>query len=247
LVFVNTKHSAHDVYEWLLGNGYQVAVLSGDVPQRQRERLLDEFTSGKLSILVATDVAARGLHIPNVSHVFNYDLPQDAEDYVHRIGRTARAGSSGDAISFACEDYAYSLLEIEQYIGHSLPVSKVDRDLLIKPQPRARKPRPGRRPQEAKRSSTGKPGADTPRHRRHAGVPAQGAVDCTASVTTNPTTSPVASTDRVPAVTASPATPPVPPNRVPSPAPDVANAPLQAAKPRPAAQRTTRTDVPAVG
>jgi ATP-dependent RNA helicase RhlB len=101
------------------------AVLSGDVPQKKRQRLLKEFQAGELPILIATDVAARGLHIPDVSHVFNYDLPQEAEDYVHRIGRTARVGKDGDAVSFACEEFVYSLPDIEEYIGHKIPVEPV--------------------------------------------------------------------------------------------------------------------------
>ena len=83
------------------------------MPQKKRESLLAKFQKGQLEILVATDVAARGLHIDGVSHVYNYDLPFDAEDYVHRIGRTARLGAEGDAISFACERYAMSLPDIE--------------------------------------------------------------------------------------------------------------------------------------
>ena len=81
-------------------------------------------------VLVATDVAARGLHIPEVSHVVNYDLPEDPEDYVHRIGRTARAGAEGDAISFVCETYAFSLPDIEKYIGHKISVQPVSLELL---------------------------------------------------------------------------------------------------------------------
>jgi len=88
--------------------------------------------------MVATDVAARGLHIPAVSHVINFDLPQDAEDYVHRIGRTARAGASGDALSFACDEYVFSLPEIEDYIGHKIPVTSITSDLLIEPKPPVR-------------------------------------------------------------------------------------------------------------
>lgn len=130
LVFINTKHAAETIQNWLQKNGFSAGVMSGDVPQRQRERLLREFTEGTVQILVATDVAARGLHIPGVSHVFNFDLPQDAEDYVHRIGRTARAGASGDAISFACERYAFSLMEIEEYIGHSIPKGDIKEDML---------------------------------------------------------------------------------------------------------------------
>jgi ATP-dependent RNA helicase RhlB len=89
-------------------------------------RMLREFHEGKLAVLVATDVAARGLHIPDVSHVFNYDLPQDAQDYVHRIGRTARAGAAGDAVSFGCEQYVESLPEIEAFIGQRIPVGSFD-------------------------------------------------------------------------------------------------------------------------
>jgi ATP-dependent RNA helicase RhlB len=100
--------------------------MSGDVPQRKRMRMLREFHDGKLAALVATDVAARGLHIPDVSHVVNYDLPQDPEDYVHRIGRTARAGAAGDAVSFGCEQYVESLPEIEAFIGQRIPVGSFD-------------------------------------------------------------------------------------------------------------------------
>ena len=130
IVFVNTKAVAHKVLGYLLGNGFGTALLSGDVPQKKRQQLLAEFQEGKLAILVATDVAARGLHIPEVSHVFNYDLPQSGEDYVHRIGRTARVGASGDSISFACEEYAFTLPEIEEYTGHKIPVVRVTDELL---------------------------------------------------------------------------------------------------------------------
>ena len=138
LVFVNTRHAAEDVALTLEANGFVSATLSGDVPQNKREKLLEEFKQGTCKILVATDVAARGLHIPSVSHVYNYDLPQDAEDYVHRIGRTARAGASGEAISFVCEKYAYSIMEIEEFIGHPLPRLDVTTELLtdIKRAPR---------------------------------------------------------------------------------------------------------------
>ena len=130
MVFVNTKAWVERVARALEKNHYRVGVLSGDVPQPKREKLLAKFTKGDLDILVATDVAARGLHIPNVSHVFNYDLPFDAEDYVHRIGRTARLGAEGDAVSFACELYAISLPDIEKYIDQKLPVTPIDPELL---------------------------------------------------------------------------------------------------------------------
>ena len=116
IIFINTKRVAEKLYAWLEGNGYKTALLSGDVPQKKRQTLLKRFQDGEFKIMVATDVAARGLHIPEVSHVFNYDLPQSGEDYVHRVGRTARAGASGAAISFACEDFAHYLVDIEEYI-----------------------------------------------------------------------------------------------------------------------------------
>ena len=138
IIFVNTKRAAEKIWSFLEGNGFNSALLSGDVPQKKRMRLLEEFQQGKLAIMVATDVAARGLHIPAVSHVINYDLPQDAEDYVHRIGRTARAGASGDAISFACEDYAFSLSDIQEFIGHEIPKGKISAELIVKPKPPVR-------------------------------------------------------------------------------------------------------------
>ena len=138
IVFVNTKHAAEKVWGYLEGNGHKAALLSGDVPQKKRERLLKHFQDGDVAYLVATDVAARGLHIPQVSHVFNFDLPQDPEDYVHRTGRTARAGASGTAISLACEEYVFSLPDIEQYIKHKLPVAQSSEEQLETPKPRVR-------------------------------------------------------------------------------------------------------------
>lgn len=138
VIFANTKRVVEKVGAYLIGNGHKVAMLSGDVPQTKRSRLLKEFIDGELSILVATDVAARGLHIPAVSHVINYDLPQQAEDYVHRIGRTARAGAKGEAISFACDEYVFSIPEIEEYIGHKIPMESISADLLVKPEPPAK-------------------------------------------------------------------------------------------------------------
>ncbi|MGO4999736.1 ATP-dependent RNA helicase RhlB [Oceanisphaera sp. W20_SRM_FM3] len=131
IVFANTKHSCEKVHGWLEADGHRVGLLTGDVPQRKRMTILEDFTSGALDILVATDVAARGLHIPDVSHVFNYDLPDDAEDYVHRIGRTGRAGASGCSISFACEEYVFNLPAIETYIEHPIPVTDYDKAALL--------------------------------------------------------------------------------------------------------------------
>ena len=138
IIFINTKAMAERVTRGLERHGYRVATLSGDVPQAKRERLLAKFQEGDIEILVATDVAARGLHIPAVSHVFNFDLPQDAEDYVHRIGRTARLGAEGDAISFACDLYAQGLPDIETYIEQKIPTAPVTPELLLPTPPRKR-------------------------------------------------------------------------------------------------------------
>jgi ATP-dependent RNA helicase RhlB len=136
IIFVNTKAAAERITDRVKRQGYRVGALSGDVPQLKRQKLLQRFQEGQLDMLVCTDVAARGLHIPAVSHVFNYDLPQDAEDYVHRIGRTARLGAEGDAISFACDLYAMSLPDIETYIGQRIPVANIEPELLVMPKPR---------------------------------------------------------------------------------------------------------------
>ena len=120
IIFANTKHRCEDVWGHLAADGHRVGLLNGDVPQKKRERILEEFTKGDIDILVATDVAARGLHIPMVTHVFNYDLPDDAEDYVHRIGRTGRAGNQGQAISFVSREEENMLFEIETLIGQKI-------------------------------------------------------------------------------------------------------------------------------
>ena len=131
MVFVNTRREAERLRDRLTRHGIEAAALSGDVPQRKRLSMLKDFQRGELPVLIGTDVASRGLHVPGVSHVFNYDLPQDPEDYVHRIGRTARAGAAGDAISFGCETYAASLPDIEAFIGRKIPVATFDRDALV--------------------------------------------------------------------------------------------------------------------
>ncbi len=130
MVFTNTRAAADRVGRTLKANGISAAIISGRVRQEQRQKLLKRFHDGDIPVLVATDVAARGLHIPDVTHVFNFDLPQDAPDYVHRIGRTARLGAKGDAISFACEDYAFHLPEIEEFIGYSIETRSATADLL---------------------------------------------------------------------------------------------------------------------
>ncbi len=146
IIFANTKHNCENIYAHLSADGLRVGLLTGDVPQKKRLKILEQFTAGELDFLVATDVAARGLHIPSVTHVFNYDLPDDCEDYVHRIGRTGRAGETGHAISFACEQYVFNLPAIEAYIEHTLPVTNYDPDELLtdlpKPKPKARRHKP---------------------------------------------------------------------------------------------------------
>jgi ATP-dependent RNA helicase RhlB len=146
MIFVNMKREAERVQDYLKANGIHASAISGDVPQNKRQRMLKEFQDGTLQVLIGTDVASRGLHIPDVQFVINYDLPQDAEDYVHRIGRTARAGAAGDAISLGCETYVITMPEIEKFIGHKIPVANYDPDDLpeiIRPKPRPRKPRSG--------------------------------------------------------------------------------------------------------
>lgn len=138
IIFVNTKAAAERITDRLKRHNFRVGAISGDVPQVKRQKLLQRFQDGQIDLLVATDVAARGLHIPAVSHVFNYDLPQDAEDYVHRIGRTARLGAEGDAISFACDLYAMGLPDIEAYINQKIPTASIDAKMLVMPPPRPR-------------------------------------------------------------------------------------------------------------
>ncbi len=139
IIFANTKHRCEDIWGHLIADQHRVGLLTGDIPQRKRVKILEQFTQGELDILVATDVAARGLHIPEVTHVFNYDLPDEAEDYVHRIGRTGRAGASGHAISLACEEYVFNLPAIEEYIKHPVPVSQYDTDALLRDLPKAQR------------------------------------------------------------------------------------------------------------
>ena len=131
IIFANTKIKSEEIFNALNADNHRVGLLTGDIPQKKRLQTLDSFTLGHLDILVATDVAARGLHIPDVTHVYNFDLPDDCEDYVHRIGRTGRAGESGHSISFACEDFAINLTNIEQYINHNIPVTEYDPEALL--------------------------------------------------------------------------------------------------------------------
>ena len=142
LIFTNMKHEAERVAERLIRVGYHARAITGNVDQKKRLKIMQGFKEGGLHILVATDVASRGLHIEGITHVVNYDLPQDAEDYVHRIGRTARAGASGRAISLADEQYVLSLEAIEEFIGHKIPVEWAEEALYLKPVPRSVERRP---------------------------------------------------------------------------------------------------------
>jgi ATP-dependent RNA helicase RhlB len=165
MIFVNMKREAEKVQDYLEANGVHAEAISGDVPQNKRQRMLTDFQEGRLPVLIGTDVASRGLHIPDVEYVINYDLPHDAEDYVHRIGRTARAGASGNALSLGCETYAMSLPDIEAYIGHKIPFANYEPDdlpELIRPKPRKRKPQQRR----GAKPGGGRPGSRRPPQRR---------------------------------------------------------------------------------
>lgn len=130
IVFANRRDITRKLFEKLQRKGLQVAMLSGEVPQNRRVKTLENFRSGKVQVLIATDVAGRGIHIDGVSHVVNYNLPEDPEDYVHRIGRTGRAGNDGISISFACEDDAFLLPQLEQAIGMKLDCGYPPEELL---------------------------------------------------------------------------------------------------------------------
>ncbi|QEN03813.1 DEAD/DEAH box helicase [Thiospirochaeta perfilievii] len=131
IIFTNTKHMAHEISKRLDHNGYKNEYLMGDLPQKKRLSIVNSVKEGKVKFLVATDVAARGLHVDDLSLVINYDLPLDSENYVHRIGRTARAGKNGKAITLACENYVYSLSGIEDYIDSKIPVFPTTEDLFL--------------------------------------------------------------------------------------------------------------------
>jgi ATP-dependent RNA helicase RhlB len=131
LIFANTREECHRLVERLTRNGHPARALTGDLDQRQRLKALAAFKDGSLQVLIATDVASRGLHIPEVSHVYNWDLPQDPEDYVHRIGRTARAGARGKAISLVDEASAFSLESVERFIGQRIRVEWAEDDQFV--------------------------------------------------------------------------------------------------------------------
>ncbi|MBI3580965.1 MAG: DEAD/DEAH box helicase [Nitrospinae bacterium] len=158
IIFTNMKRTAEELGHRLAGNGVAAEVLTGDIDQKKRLRIIDKMKAGQLGVLVATDVAARGLHIDDVSHVVNYDLPADAANYVHRIGRTARAGASGTAYTLACEDLVANLPPIERYIEQKIAVEGIAFELekdVVGPLKRGRR-RPT--PAPAGRRGEGRPG-----------------------------------------------------------------------------------------
>jgi len=156
LAFANMKHEVERLTERLIRQGYHARAITGDVDQRKRLKIMQAFKEGGLHILVATDVASRGLHIEGVTHVVNYDLPQDAEDYVHRIGRTARAGASGKAISLADEACVLALPAIEELIGHKIPVEWAGDDLFVAPAARSAEASSPAQPRR-RRTASGRP------------------------------------------------------------------------------------------
>lgn len=131
LIFVNTRIGVDRLTRQLKGNKWPAEGITGDLPQKKRFQLMEQFKSGKLKILVATDVASRGIHVEDISHVVNYDLPQDSENFIHRIGRTARAGKKGKAISLACEEYVLHLEDLEKVLGYKLPVAWPEDDWFV--------------------------------------------------------------------------------------------------------------------
>ena len=130
-MFANRRHITRDLAEKLQKDGIKSALLSGEVAQVKRVKTLERFRSGDTPILVATDVAGRGIHVDGVSHVFNYDLPEELEDYVHRIGRTGRAGATGISISFASEDDAFIIPDLEEMLGKRLDCEPTPSELLV--------------------------------------------------------------------------------------------------------------------
>lgn len=151
IVFANRRDQCRDLEEDLRNQGVKVSLMSGEIAQNKRLKTLDQFKKGEIQVLVATDVAGRGIHVNGVTHVFNYNLPENAEDYVHRIGRTGRAGKTGVSVSFAGEDDSFSLPEIEKYISQKLKTAIPEEDLMVTmDNPPITRKRGGRRPQSGR-------------------------------------------------------------------------------------------------
>lgn len=153
MVFTNQKHESKTLSQKLQANGIRCSLLTGDVPQQKRMQRLESFRSGKVKVLIATDVAGRGIHIDGISHVVNFTLPYEPENYVHRIGRTGRAGAKGTSISFACEEGSFYLPDIEEYIDKKLECEVPDESLLVPPPARKATPKsnPRKKPQQRRR------------------------------------------------------------------------------------------------
>jgi ATP-dependent RNA helicase RhlB len=170
MIFINTKREGEYLHDRLNANGFPCRLISGDVEQKKRMRILEDFKEGNLPILIATDVASRGLHIDGVSHVVNYDLPQDSEDYVHRIGRTARAGAEGKAISLADEDGVLYLEAIEEYIKAKIPTEWAEDELFVNDYNRVARPKHkqdlkrGAKPAPVRSKTASKPSSPAPKH-----------------------------------------------------------------------------------
>lgn len=148
IVFANRRDICRDLFEKLQACGVSCGMLSGEVDQNKRVRTLEHFKSGQTRVLVATDVAGRGIHVDGISHVVNYTLPETPDDYVHRIGRTGRAGATGVSISFACEDDGFLLPEIERTLGKKLLCEMAPVELM-----KALPPEMAQRAEKAERDS----------------------------------------------------------------------------------------------
>ena len=164
LIFGNRRDHTQALTSKLKRHGIPCELLSGAVPQKKRLRILEDFRAGEVKVVVATDVAGRGLHVKDIGLVVNYEFPYEAEDYVHRIGRTGRAGVAGTAISFACEDESFIIPDIEKYIGNSLKCTMPDEELLARV-PKA-KPAEGGTPEPDSRQRTSPPNKRPGRRRR---------------------------------------------------------------------------------
>ncbi len=180
LVFRNRRDTVDELTRQLRAYGVSCDQLSGDVPQKQRLAILEKFRGGEIKVLVATDVAGRGIHVDDITHVVNYDLPEEAEDYVHRIGRTGRAGATGVAMAFACEAGAFNMMEIEKFLGSSLAYEQPPAEWLqLPPRPAGlaavadelpRRP-PPRRPGGFRPGGRSRPGGRRPPSGKRPGAP----------------------------------------------------------------------------
>jgi len=164
LIFTNMKQTAEEVSRRLRMNGFTCEFITGDLPQKKRLEVIDGIKNGRIPLLVATNVAARGLHVDDLDLVINYDIPEDCEDYVHRIGRTARVGKDGKAISLVCENYVYALDSIEKYLGMKIPVIWPEESLFL--EDKSFRARPVRNSQR-RQGFRGRKSSSQPRHAHH--------------------------------------------------------------------------------